>query len=100
MGGRPESIAADRDMPGDVPVATESIGGNGDSEAPDVPGNSCDSRGYIGTLDDADGSVESDISKRNVSHDFAWRDSTSIANPGATCVQVAKISSKKFTIAF
>ena len=37
--GRPEGVAADRDMPRDVPIATEQVGGGGSGEAPYVPRN-------------------------------------------------------------
>ena len=37
--GRPEGVAADRDMPRDVPVTAEQVGGGGGGETPDIPGN-------------------------------------------------------------
>src|SRR5277367_567149 len=39
MRGRPEGVAADRDMPRDVPVTAEEIGGGGGCQTPDIPGN-------------------------------------------------------------
>ena len=48
VGGRPEGVAADGAVPGDVPVGADGYGGDGEGRTPEVPGNRSSLFGRLG----------------------------------------------------